>query len=805
MAAAPPVFPTAPLAEADEGGRTALMRSILSGDKNSMLSYAPFEWGWADLDGYTALMHAVQVDNIEAVKLLISFEHPFTLPDTRTALMLAIECKRYSLVPLMTERLGKLTDKHGYSALMYAVTLGDLEMVRVLIDSWPCPCLEDLQSAKDVVDLGPDDSRDAICEVLRIAIEKTPDTAQLGRRVLCMGVIPRRAIPNYNNGVYPIDVHFYEENAAWRETEAHLCETIKLLHTKIEKLESNQLKEAAKRVSRYVNATQGHKGVCLQTPFDWGNQSWALAKLLAKIDSKQRKIAILEDEILTLQSKNTMNKSENKYFKEASDLRIKERILKERVSILERAMDEHIGIINNTLGTNCQSLMDVESSVKSIVQINIKAHSVVEQINDSIDNAHTNICSPTTIIQEVSIEATGCDKGTDTESSTVDTQTQTTMEHETTLKINSLQQQLDDKEALLDKIYSITNIEKDCTDRLLIVSSIEELLKQRSSLQGELDAAREKASEYQIICALLKNLFMDVGVDSVEALMAHISAIKQELAYYKSRADNIAVSNPAPATETNNHSAQRNEKPSGNYIDSAQVIALLRQLSAYTQRPCATITDAMNLIHEFSIRATSERIALQKTRDDVEREHSLARDARATLANQEAAYNTLINKHTLLLNDAQLLTMKYNELGKKYNELYAENGRLQEALASTRKHLAEKQSSKNVRFADIVEPMENTAEHEVHSRLDSKQLQLQMPITVADAVRGQATYEVSAAKGGHIKRSMSVDDAKRVINQHVGKQKTRSQSTTSGQPLFPAWNCCTSEDISKWLRRPLFI
>lgn len=794
------IVPTVPPIDADENGRTALMKAVIDGDKDAMLLYAPFEWGWADLDGYTALMHAVQVNSIEAVRLLINFEYSFTLPDTRTALMLAVEHRKYNLVPLMLERLGKLTDKHGYTALMHAVFLGDIEMVRVCIDSWSCICLEDLEAAKDVVDLGPHDSRDVILEMLQIAIAKLPDAAQLSRRVLCMGVIPKRAIPNYNNGVYPIDVHFHEENTTWRETEAHLCETIKSLHAKIEKLESNQLKATAKRVSRYVSTKQEYKSICLQTPFVWGSQSWTLGKLLTKIDSKQRKIAILEEEILTLQANNTINEAENSYFKEASNLRIKERTLKERVSILERAMDEHIRIINNILGTKCQSLMDVESSVKLTVQTNIKEKNTLEHIH-----THLDICSPVTIVQEVSIEATGCDKGIDTENTevnTMDVYTQTTAENESASEIISLQRQLDDKEAILNKICSVLHVEEDIVDKFSIISFLEELLRQQSNLQDELNSAKEKISEYHKISTMLHSLLTDVGVDSIEALITHISAIKQELSHYKLRLNEVTASSPISTTENNNRSIQSSEGNDNSYVNPAQIVALLRQLSVCTQRPCTNITDAMNLIHEFSIRATSERIALQKTRDDAEREHYRARDARTALANQEAAYNALINKHSLLINDAQLLTTKYNELGRRYNNLYIENEQLQEALASTRQQLAEKQSSKNVRFIDAPE---NDTDCQIHNRLDSKQAHLQMPITVADTAHEHVIYEMSADKNGHIRRSMSVDDANRLINRYLDKKKARSHSTSSGTPLYPAWNCCTPEDISKWLRRPLFI
>lgn len=805
MTTPPPVFSMASLAEADDHGRTALMRSIIDNDKDSMVLHASFERGWADVDGYTALMHAVQADNIEAVRLLIDFEYPFTLPDTRTALMLAVEYKRYRLIPLMIERLSRLTDKHGYSALMYAVILGDIEMLRVLLDNWPSSCLEDLLSAKDVVDLGPADGRDAICELLKIAIEKAPTLALLDRRVLCMGVIPKRAIPNHNNGIYPIDVHFHEENATWRETEAQLCETIKLLHAKIEKLESAQLKVAVKRVSRYVSAAQEHKSIGLQTPFDWGNQSWALARLLSRIDSKQRKIAILEEEILTLQGKGGADKADNTYFKEASALRIKERTLKERISVLERAMDEHIGIINSILGKSCQSLMEVESSVKSIAQRDDQAQEKDAPRSLVVDDANVHICSPMTVIQEVSIVATECDKVTGTEAQAVDVSTQATMDNVYASDIASLQRQLGDKEALIDKICSVIEVKGDTNaDSQLIVSSLQELLRQRTYLQSELESAREKILEVHATSAQLHNLLVDTGVDSAEALAAHVFNIRQELARYKSCKDNTSSSRPTPVTESDACNTQTNGNlNSSNSVDTTQVPALLRQLSSYTQRPCTSITDAMNLIHEHCVRATSERIALQKLRDDIEREHSLARDARTALANQEAAYNALINKHTLLLNDAQLLAMKYNDLGKKYNSLYADNNQLQEILVSTRQQAMQHQFCKSVRFADSVGPNENVAENENNSRLNENKSKIS--ITIADAVSAQATYEVSADKAGHIKRSISVDDAKKLINQHIIKQKTRSQSTTSGSPLYPAWNCCTSTDISKWLRRPLFV
>ncbi|KAE8303850.1 Ankyrin repeat protein 1 [Giardia duodenalis] len=812
MAILLPAPPTTPLTEADEHGRTTLMRAIISNDRNAILSHAPFEWGWADVDGYTALMHAVQADNIEAVKLLTDFEYPFTLPDTRTALMLAIKHRRYRLVPLMTERLSRLTNRHGYNALMYAVTLGDLEMIRVLIASWPSSCMEDLLAANDVVDLGPVDARDAISELLKISIERLPDVARFSRRVLCMGVIPKKAIPNHANGVYPIDIHFHEENASWRETEAQLCETIKLLHTKIEGLESNQLKGISKCVSRHVSVTQEHKSICLQTPFDWGSQSWTLAKLLSKLDSKQRKIAILEEELQILQGKDTMDNPGHSFFKEASDLRIKERTLKERIAILERAMDEHIGIINGILGTSCQSLMEVESSVKSMARTEVQMQDTAVPTCSSLENVNTRICSPMTVIQEVNVVATGCDKGTDPETSTVDAYAQAAADENSMSDIASFRQQLNEKEALLDKICSVVKIEEGHADGQVIVSAIDRILKQNASLQSDLKSASEKLLGHCTKSALLHNLLKDTGVDSIEALATYISTTKQELAQYRFRVGNVTSSDSMQTAGSIGHDVCNNEKSNDKQascqyfnsggVDPAQVSALLRQLSSYTQRPCTTVTDAMHLIHEYCVRAASESIALQKTRDDVEREHSIARSARAALADQEAAYNALINKHTVLLNDAQHLAMKYNDLGKKYNDLYAAHEQLQRILAATRQRAIQHQSPKSVRFADTVGPVEK-AEHENNDRLNGDQLQI--PITVADAACTQITYEVSADRAGHIRRAMSVDDAKKFINQQITKQKTRSQSTTSNSPLYPAWNCCTSADISKWLRRPLFV
>ncbi|EFO60912.1 Hypothetical protein GLP15_3830 [Giardia lamblia P15] len=808
-----PLAPSmAPLTETDEHGRTTLMRAIISNDKDSMLSHAPFEWGWADVDGYTALMHAVQLDNIEAVKLLIDFEYPFTLPDTRTALMLAIKHRRYRLVPLMTERLSRLTNKHGYNALMYAVTLGDLEMVRILIDSWPNSCREDLLAANDVVDLGPVDARDAIFELLRISLARLPDVAQFNRRILCMGVIPKKAIPNHANGIYPIDVHFHEENVSWRETEAQLCETIKLLHTKIEALESSQLKRVSRCVSRHVSAAQEHKSICLQTPFDWGNQSWTLAKLLSKLDSKQRRIAILEEELLILQGKDTVDKTDRSFFKEASDLRIKERTLKERITILERAMDEHIGIINSILNTSCQSLMEVESTIKSVAHTEVQLQNTSVPMHPSLDDVNTRICSPMTVIQEVSIVATGCDKGTNPEINTADAYAQAITDENSVSEITSFRQRLNEKEALLDKICSVIKVkEEDHADGQVIVSAIDGILRQNASLQSELKSASEKLLEHCTKSALLHNLLTNTGVDSIEALAAHIFTTQQELAQYKSRAGNVTSSDPMPTAKNTDHNIYNNGKSSANQVscqysgnaDPAQVSALLRQLSSYTQRPCTTITDAMHLIHEYCVRAASERIALQKTRDDVEREHSIARGARAALADQEAAYNALVNKHTVLLNDAQHLAMKYNDLGRKYNDLYAAHEQLQGVLAVTKQRAIQQQFPKSVRFADTTGPAEKDTEHESNSRFNGDQLQI--PINVADAAYAQITYEVSADGAGHMRRSMSVDDAKKLINRQVTKQKTRSQSTVSNSPLYPMWNCCTSTDISKWLRRPLFV
>lgn len=200
-----------------------------------------------------------------------------------------------------------------------------------------------------------------------------------------------------------------------------------------------------------TSVTQEHKSICLQTPFDWGSQSWTLAKLLSKLDSKQRKIAILEEELQILQGKDTMDNPGHSFFKEASDLRIKERTLKERIAILERAMDEHIGIINGILGTSCQSLMEVESSVKSMARTEVQMQDTAVPTCSSLENVNTRICSPMTVIQEVNVVATGCDKGTDPETSTVDAYAQAAADENSMSDIASFRQQLNEKRPFLTK------------------------------------------------------------------------------------------------------------------------------------------------------------------------------------------------------------------------------------------------------------------------------------------------------------------------------------------------------------------
>ena len=85
-------------------------------------------------DGHTALMYAAQVGNVDVVKELLDKESGKKNKYGKTALMLAIEAGHLEIIKALVEKEGNRRVSKGMTVLMYAAQVGNVDVVKAFIE-----------------------------------------------------------------------------------------------------------------------------------------------------------------------------------------------------------------------------------------------------------------------------------------------------------------------------------------------------------------------------------------------------------------------------------------------------------------------------------------------------------------------------------------------------------------------------------------------------------------------------------------------------------------------------------------------
>lgn len=128
----------------DEQGRTALMYAVAAKSYKCVKALAPKEAKMATNNkhrhkGTTALMVAARTNDVECTKLLMDKEANLTRDDGVTALMQAAQANACDCLRLLAPKeAGRCTNDdflygHGYTALMFAASNGNLDSVKILV------------------------------------------------------------------------------------------------------------------------------------------------------------------------------------------------------------------------------------------------------------------------------------------------------------------------------------------------------------------------------------------------------------------------------------------------------------------------------------------------------------------------------------------------------------------------------------------------------------------------------------------------------------------------------------------------